>query len=402
MSRSPVKVVVVGGSYGGVGFISNYFKEAKKLQRPVEITLIDRRDYRHNCLGSFRALVQPDFSTALWAPYTSLFPQGQGHKVVQGSLKEVHHHHIVLESGDSVAFDYLVLATGSYNPAPAKIQGITSYKQAVALNQQYHKAVQAARHITVVGAGACGVELAGEIAHAFPDKKLTVIHAGARPVDYPGFADEFKAAAAKHLRDLGIDLVLNERVSVEGLDMEHPVLEGRRQIQLKGQQRTIETDLVFLSTGYVVDTSYMRTLVPENKAGDYPDFDPSSLVDQRTHRIKANAHMQIDHPAFAHIFTIGDCSNAYETATAASCTYASPILAKNVIKLIQDEKGSPSLLTKPDLPKVMLLATGPRNGVAMLPIFGTRFGNFFARMLKSKDLFSKMMWQSMNLETPRV
>ncbi|KAF9969508.1 hypothetical protein BGZ73_008126 [Actinomortierella ambigua] len=397
MSSSIARVVVVGGSFGGIGFISNFLKEANKLKKPVQISLVERSEYRHNNMGAFRALVQPDFNKIAWAPYTSLFPQGSGHTVVQDSLMEVHHHHVVLESGKTIPFDYLVLATGSTNPAPGKYQGIP-YQQALNLNIKYHKAVQAARHITVIGAGASGVELAGEIAHAFPDKKLAMIHAGSRLVDYPGYADDFKAATAKHLKGLGVELLLNERISIEGLDMDHPVLEGRRTIQLSGQ-KTLETDLIFLSTGYVVNTSYLQTLTP--KDGASAGFNASSLVDPTTHRIKTNAHMQVAHPAFPHIFSIGDCSDAYETATAASCRFSSPILAKNMIKLINGEDPS-TLLTKPDVPKMMLLATSPRTGVASLPLFGTRFSNFFSRLIKSKDLFSKAMWESMNLQAPAI
>src|SRR4030081_3259085 len=103
-------VVVIGGGYGGVNV-------AKALDADVEVVLVEPKDaFVHN-IGALRALVDPAFLPRIFLPYNSLLARG---RVVRDRAVEVSAHRVVLASGEAIAADYVVLATGSRYPFPAK------------------------------------------------------------------------------------------------------------------------------------------------------------------------------------------------------------------------------------------------------------------------------------------
>ncbi|PVA06507.1 hypothetical protein DC363_08165 [Thalassorhabdomicrobium marinisediminis] len=69
--------------------------------------------------------------------------------------------------------------------------------------------MKAARTIGIVGAGAVGTELADEIAHTMPDKKITLISDTDRL--FPNMLEKLGDALASKLRDAGVTLVFGHR-----------------------------------------------------------------------------------------------------------------------------------------------------------------------------------------------
>ncbi|KAG0225689.1 hypothetical protein B0O80DRAFT_492888 [Mortierella sp. GBAus27b] len=407
IASEPIKVVIVGGSFGGICVINHLLNSLQSSTKVVHITLIEKCDARHNYLGAFRAVVDLEYTDKVWVPYTNLFPKDSGHRIIQDTVSHIYHHHVALQSGATVPFDYIVLATGASNPAPAKFSNITSSAEAIAASNEIYAQISKSKSILVIGGGATGVELAGEIKVAFPDKKVTLVHSGSTLVDYPGYGDNFKSEALRHLRDdLGITVVLNRRVNIEGLDRNHSIRVGPSSIRTSDGE-TIESDLQFLSAGNLVDTSYLSTLTPEGVEA----FDSSSLVDPNKHLIKIKRTMQLDNEAFPHIFAVGDCTDFALVPTAPTCEHAGRTAAKNVMKLIEAalstsvEDIRKAVETQVRLkaawipPNVMVLSTGPYTGVTYLPLFGTWFSCFFSRLAKGKDLVIPRLNKDMKMNT---
>src|SRR5467141_2314913 len=103
-------VVVVGGGYGGIAV-------AKALDNTSDVVLVEPKDaFMHN-IAALRALVDPSWLPRIFLPYDGLLTNG---RVVRDRAVVVHPHRVVTASGGEIAADYVVLATGSRYPFPAK------------------------------------------------------------------------------------------------------------------------------------------------------------------------------------------------------------------------------------------------------------------------------------------
>ncbi|KAF9114875.1 Apoptosis-inducing factor 2 [Mortierella sp. AM989] len=440
-----VHIVVIGGSYGGIACVNKLQHHLPKDVN-VAITLVESLDARYHCVASYRALVQKDFAKNLWIPYTNLFPKNSPHKVLRGTVESIFYDHILLASnkpmevvpsdgqhGDTqsdprrIDFDYLVIATGSMIPSPAKWR-VNSSTEGLNLMEKIREDIRQSEKIVVIGGGACGVELCGELKYAFPDKKVTLIHQSANLVDYPKFPQSFKDETRRYLEKHGVEVILNERADVEGLTRENSVQKAERTITLKGSNRTIQSDLQFFSIGMAVDTGFLSTLRPpplSNVGADQEtndEFKVNTLLDPRTKAILVRPTLQLDHDGFSNIFAIGDVSNADPVPTCVSAIAAGETAAKNIIKLIKKEakvkggdKNRMELHEEMDgylckswnkleeytpTQALMVLAMNPTGGVSYLPVLGTWFGNLGAWLVKSNDLFSGRFWREMNMSPP--
>ena len=111
-----------------------------------------------------------------------------------------------LASGEEIHADYIVLATGSAYPFPAKSDVDTT----AAAHQKVraaHAALTAAQRVLLLGAGPVGIELSGEIKAAWPDKHVTLLDV-ADDVLGARFRPELKTELRRQLSNIGVELLL--------------------------------------------------------------------------------------------------------------------------------------------------------------------------------------------------
>ena len=118
---------------------------------------------------------------------------------------------VVLASGEAIAADYVVLATGSTYPFPAKTDAHAASDAIDNYRAAYNELVRADR-VLLIGAGLVGIELAGEIVAKWPDKHVTLLDV-ADDVLGVRFRADLRAELRKQLLDLGVELVLGEGLS---------------------------------------------------------------------------------------------------------------------------------------------------------------------------------------------
>jgi apoptosis-inducing factor 2 len=189
-------VVVVGGGYGGVNV-------AKALDDVADVILVEPKDaFQHN-VAALRALADPAWVPRIFLPYDRLLARG---RVVADRAVKVEPGAVTLASGEVLAADYVVLATGSTYPFPAKSSAAATSDA----HEEYraaHEALAAAGRVLLIGAGAVGIELAGEIRAAWPGKQVTLLDAAA---DLLGarFRPELKAELGRQLAGAGVEVLL--------------------------------------------------------------------------------------------------------------------------------------------------------------------------------------------------
>lgn len=170
-------VVVVGGGYGGV-------TAAKALDDVADVVLIEPRE--PSCTTSRRCVSW--LTPRLFFPYDRLLTRG---RVVRDRAIQVGATAVTLGSGERIDTDYIVLATGSTYPFPAKVD-VTDSGEASAKLQRTHRSLAEAVHVLLLGAGPAGLELAGEIKAAWPAKAVTIVDPAPDVLATTGLPGELK------------------------------------------------------------------------------------------------------------------------------------------------------------------------------------------------------------------
>ncbi len=112
-----------------------------------------------------------------------------------------------------------MLASGSTYPFPAKTDA-TELRDTYARYEQAHESLAGAARVLLIGAGPVGLELAGEISSAWPDKHVTIVDVAPDIVSGP-YKPEFRSELRRQLDERGVDLVLGD-----GLQEEPPTAPG--------------------------------------------------------------------------------------------------------------------------------------------------------------------------------
>src|SRR3981081_3352221 len=238
LSAQPHRVVIVGAGFGG---LEAAFRLASA---PVSITLVDRRNH-----PLFQPLLYQVATASLatseiaWPiryllrgrpEVTTLFATVSG---VDAAAKRV-----LLEDGDALPYDTLVLATGArhayfgHDEWEPFAPGLKTLEDATTLRRRILVAFERAERETdpqrraalltfvIIGAGPTGVELAGTIAELAQDTlppdfrnidthktRVVLIEAGPRVL--AGFPDDLSAYARRALESIGVEGMLGQAVT---------------------------------------------------------------------------------------------------------------------------------------------------------------------------------------------
>ncbi|KNC99520.1 uncharacterized protein SPPG_04911 [Spizellomyces punctatus DAOM BR117] len=376
---STKKVVVIGGRYAGVAAAMR-LNAGLGHQENVDLTLITKEDYFQHNLGSFRALVEPSFAEKLFIPYSKIFTSSNG-KIVQGTVVAIHPNHVVLAGGSNVPFDYLVIATGSSYPSPSK-SSKDARTESIAELQEIATAIKEAKSVLIVGGGPVGIEIAGEVATDYPEKKVTLVHASTTLMNGP-YSDKFKARLLSTLQQRKVNVVLGEKV--EGLKalFPDPTQKGwhvGETFVKTNKGREINADVILLATGNSLFNSHLVQSLSED------------LIDAKG-QLKVRPTLQLDNDAFPHIFAAGDVTNA-DMKLAYLAKPQAELAADNILKLIKSGPDAKLAAYKPSTSVLAVVSIGRNGGVAQL--LGV-WGDWVVKMLKSKDLFVKRYWADLGL-----
>jgi apoptosis-inducing factor 2 len=99
---------------------------------------------------------------------------GNGSRTCGQALSTAPVSRVCLGDFEVIAADYVVLATGSTYPFPAKSNAHDA-EDAIDNYRAAYSELTHANRVLLLGAGAVGIELAGEITSKWPDKHVTIL-----------------------------------------------------------------------------------------------------------------------------------------------------------------------------------------------------------------------------------
>ncbi|MBL1104509.1 FAD-dependent oxidoreductase [Streptomyces sp. 5-8] len=326
-------VAVVGGGYGGATV-------AKALESKADVVLIDPREAFVNAAASLRALTRPEWANNMFFPFATLIGRG---RVIRDRAVSVDPHGVTLASGEHVAADYVVLATGSGYAYPAKP---TSDSVAEALDdlRRTHKELRRATRVLILGAGPVGLELAGEIKEAWPGKHVAVVDPAGELL--PGFQPAMVEDLRGQLDALGIELHLG--ADLQAPPHTGPGLAGVFTVATSGGER-ITADIWFRAHGTTVNSGY---LADSRLTG----LDPRGRVPV-TDLLNVKGH--------AHVYAVGDITDVAEAKMAGYAMQHAEVVVKNITAQLNGER--PTATYRPLPYPMVLLPLGSTGGVGQLP-----------------------------------
>lgn len=211
----PKNVVVIGGSFAGIMLARRL---AETLPTGYRVVLIEKNSHIQNVFNFPRFSVVPGHDAKAFVPYSNIVRRAPAgiFGQVRGTARSITNKEVLLESGETVPYDYLTFATGCWQPFPARLKS-TEKTAGRAELRSFQKRVAGAKTIALIGGGAVGVEMAADIKSYFPDKEVTLIHSRAQLL--PRFGKRLQDHAAKALTELGVELKLGERPTISSLPL---------------------------------------------------------------------------------------------------------------------------------------------------------------------------------------
>ena len=346
------RIAIVGGGYLGADL-------AKSLDDTADITLIEPRSHFVHAPAMIRAVVDPSLLDRALIPYDRLLSHG---RVLRARASGIDANGVTLADGQKVEADYIVVATGSSNATPFKPVGddIDGLRQA---NQRIHDQLKAAQSIGIVGAGAVGIELAGEIAFAMPDKKITLISDNDRL--FPTMPEKLGTALAGKLRDAGVTIEFGQRA--EDLQSLTEPFSGRLKLS-DGSKHGF--DLIFPVLGSRASSALVTGLPGAQTSG--------------ANRVKVDAWLRPS--SLPNVFAAGDVADAGDGMTIVAISRELPWLKATLKGLMAGKQLEEIKPYKPWGSKApILVPLGPKRGNSFLSLFTA--GDYVTRKLKGEDLF---------------
>ncbi|KAJ4979327.1 hypothetical protein NE237_010107 [Protea cynaroides] len=350
------RIVIVGGGVAG-SFL------AKTVQLDADVTLIDPKEYFEIPWANLRSIVEPSFAKRSLIRHTDYFKDG---RVITSHASNITETGVLTTDGHLVPYDYLVIATGHANSAPkARTEKLQHY-------EAEHQKIKSADSILIIGGGPTGVELAGEIAVDFPEKRVTLVHRGSRLLEFVGTKASTKAL--DWLTAKKVEVILGQSVNLNSVSDENGIY------RTSGGEN-IEADCHFVCAGQQIGSAWLKETILK----DMLDMHGRLMVDENL-RVKG----------WNNIFAIGDITDIQEIKQGYIATKHASVTARNLKLLMNEGKESKLEKYKTGLSGA-LVSLGRKEGLLELP-FMTIIG-CIPGYIKSGDMFVGKTRKEMGLES---
>ncbi|KAH7395456.1 hypothetical protein BKA64DRAFT_576812 [Cadophora sp. MPI-SDFR-AT-0126] len=403
--EAPIRVLVIGGSYAGLSAALNLYdycngKEARArlhdpkgesgIVIPVEIKIVDERDGYYHLIGSPLALASTDYASKNWVRFADLPAlKAPGLSWAQGSVLKVNTEAKIATIADTISgteydesYDYLVIATGLRRQWPTVPQSLTRKAYMVETGKHIEEIKAAKEGVVVIGGGAVGVEMAAEIKMVEPTQKVTLIHSRDKLLSSEPLPDDFKDRSAEVLREGGVELIVNERVT-ENVEVESTDRSPRYRLTLSSGKQIFAGKVIFAVSKSVPTTTFM----PKST------LDTDGLI-----KIHNTMNLLIDSPTARAHYAVGDIASWSGIKRCGAAMAMGHIAASSIHKVILQAKfgTKPTFDEFPEVPPMIAIAVG-KKAVCYGPENGTTSGEEDLKRMFRDDLGWSICWNYMQL-----
>lgn len=349
-------VLIIGGGFAGVSVAQELEKNG------IKTTLVDKKDYFEVTFATLRNVADPEKTQDR---ARKKYQDFLASTFIQSGVVELSRESALLENGTHIAFKQAVIASGTRYPS------MPVAKSNVALDiearntefSDFHTRLEGAEKVLVIGGGVVGVELAGEIAYAFPEKNITLAHnTGAL---LTGFREKAQRKSLEQLTSLGVEVQFNSRYR-----------KAQQQYVDENTGIVSNADLVFEATGILPNSEFLKPHL-------------SDTLNEHGY-IQVNEKLEV--VGEKNLYALGDVADVGEAKLGYLAQQQGSYLAKLIIRDVKEKKTKGYKRN----PLMALIPTGQKSGVAQLP-FAVTTSKFLMNM-KQKDLFISKVYKAFGAE----
>ncbi|HBY88809.1 MAG TPA: hypothetical protein DEO86_23400 [Colwellia sp.] len=339
------QVLIIGGGFAGVA-------TAQKLEKQgIKTILVDKKDYFEVTYAVLRDVAAPEKNDGKTRQYYKNILNGI---FLQSAVKELQVTTALLENGDTVEFDKVVIASGSRYPSLPLAKSLEA-TELLARDKElksHNNKLLSATQVLIIGGGVVGVELAGEIAYAIPKAKVTLAHNTSTLLD--GFKEKAQMKALKQLTDLGVSVEFNTL---------YKEINNTYTDESSGQ--SISPDVAYVAIGTRPNNEFLQ--------------------ENFSHILNAKGLIEVDSNLVVmgqqNFYAIGDIADVGEAKLGYLALEQGKYLGKALVKTF---KGKSTKAYKRN-PFMALVPTGQKTGVVQLPFMVSTWKGLVN--MKQKDLF---------------
>ncbi|KAM5540768.1 hypothetical protein V8D89_005412 [Ganoderma adspersum] len=360
-------VVIVGGGAAGGSVGRELSKKLSPSQ--YEIIVIDARPFYTHLPAMARIAVtaEENLEDKALMGFEKLFYNDNG-TVKHGKVVSIAEAapgkggEVVLEDGERIPYAALVLATGAVWPDVIQLPETDAATKSFL--GSWRSKFEKANHVVIVGGGAVGLELAGEIKQSFPTKSVTIVHRDSQLLNN-AYPDKWRKDIERRVRARNINLLLGD--SIEDLSSEN--VNG---ITTTNGKSIPDADLLIKAFGSTPATGFITTLGAD------------VVTVQGT--VKVNEFLEVaGHPG---VFAAGDIIDWQEQKQAAKAGSHAGVVVANLAAFLQ---GQPPKKAYKGSPEMILIPLGKTGGSGYFGLlWGIIVGDWLTKTIKGKDLMIGM------------
>ncbi|KAK9422938.1 hypothetical protein SUNI508_04605 [Seiridium unicorne] len=385
-ATKPVRVFVAGGCYAGLAAAIEILERCDIASPPIPvlITIVDERDGFYHVISTPLALADKTYAEKAWVKFRDIkILQRPDVRFIHGSVKAVNcdakSARIAVGEKEVVeGYDYFIGAAGLRRVWPVVPQALTrdAYLEEAC---KHIDSIAGSKHpILVIGGGAVGIEMAAELKLWHPNTRVILAHSRDKLLSAEPLSDTFKERSLRILRESGVEVILNHRLS-ESKSIE----EGNEVYFTNGERLTAGVIVMAISRS-----------VPST------DFLPKEALDQDAYvNVLPSQQFCGNVPNSAVHFAAGDMINWSGIKRCGSSMHMGKLVGWNVYQSIMRDLSrsieKPKFKELGPVPPMITIAVG-KKAVSCGPR-GTTSGKRTMRLFFEDDLGFRIVWDYLRL-----